>query len=118
MVSGLPMTAVAGAIEHLAVGLSLDLAPIRVNTVCLGMIGTDQTMRLPEAMLKAFTARLPLPRIAEAAEAAQAYIYLMRGGYTTGQVLHVDGGGSIVMMRVMVSPVLGEAKGFLPVSNS
>ena len=90
------VTAVAGAIEHLAVGLSLDLAPIRVNTVCLGMIGTDQTMRLPEAMLKAFTARLPLPRIAEAAEAAQAYIYLMRGGYSTGQVVVVDGGAAVV----------------------
>jgi NAD(P)-dependent dehydrogenase (short-subunit alcohol dehydrogenase family) len=90
------VTAVAGAIEHLTVGLSLDIAPIRVNAVCLGMIGTDRTMEMPEEMLKMFTDRLPLPRIGEPAEAAQAYIYLMRGGYSTGQVVVVDGGGAVV----------------------
>ena len=90
------VTAVAGAIEHLTVGLSLDLAPVRVNAVCLGMIGTDRTMTMPEAMLKAFTDRLPMPRVGDPAEAAQAYIYLMRGGYTTGQVVVVDGGGAVV----------------------
>ena len=90
------VTAVAGAIEHLTVGLSLDIAPIRVNAVCLGMIGTDRTMEMPEGMLKMFTDRLPLPRIGDPAEAAQAYIYLMRGGYSTGQVVVVDGGGAVV----------------------
>ena len=90
------VTAVAGAIEHLTVGLSLDIAPVRVNAVCLGMIGTDRTMQMPEEMLKAMTARLPLPRLGDPAEAAQAYIYLMRGGYSTGQVVVVDGGGAAV----------------------
>jgi len=90
------VTAVAGAIEHLTVGLSLDIAPVRVNAVCLGMIGTNRTMEMPEAMLKMFTDRLPLPRIGDPAEAAQAYIYLMRGGYSTGQVVVVDGGGAVV----------------------
>lgn len=90
------VTAVAGAIEHLTVGLSLDIAPVRVNAVCLGMIGTDRTLEMPEEMLKMFTARLPLPRIGDPAEAAQAYIYLMRGGYSTGQVVVVDGGGAVV----------------------
>jgi len=33
---------------------------------------------------------------ADPAEAAQAYLYLMRGGYTTGQVLLVDGGDFVV----------------------
>ena len=27
---------------------------------------------------------------------AQAYLYLMRGGYTTGQVIIVDGGRTLV----------------------
>ena len=90
------VTAVAGAIEHLTVGLSLDVAPVRVNAVCLGMIGTDRTLEMPEGMLKMFTDRLPLPRIGDPAEAAQAYIYLMRGGYSTGQVVVVDGGGAVV----------------------
>ena len=42
------------------------------------------------------TERQPLPRIGEPQEVAQAYLYCMRAGYTTGQVLNVDGGGTIV----------------------
>jgi len=90
------VTAMAGAAEHLTLGLAMDLAPVRVNAVCLGMIGTDRTMTMPEGMLKMFTDRLPLPRIGDPAEAAQAYIYLMRGGYTTGQTVTVDGGAAVV----------------------
>jgi hypothetical protein len=26
---------------------------------------------------------------------AEAYLYLMKGGYTTGQILQVDGGGAL-----------------------
>ncbi len=89
-------TAVAGAIEHLTRGLAVDLAPLRVNAVCLGIVLTERTKQLPEAMLHGFTARLPLPRGGDPDEAAQAYLYLMRGGYTTGQVLMVDGGGMAV----------------------
>jgi NAD(P)-dependent dehydrogenase (short-subunit alcohol dehydrogenase family) len=90
------VTAVAGAIEFLTLGLAVDLAPVRVNAVCLGIVLTERTQTMGEAMLEAFTARQPLPRGGDPAEAAQAYLYLMRGGYTTGQVLRVDGGGSAV----------------------
>ena len=40
--------------------------------------------------------RLPAKRIGEPSEVAEAYLYLMRGGYTTGQVLHVDGGAMVI----------------------
>jgi NAD(P)-dependent dehydrogenase (short-subunit alcohol dehydrogenase family) len=94
---GAPLaTAIGGAIEHLARALAVDLAPVRVNAVCPGLVLTDRTKRLPEELLRTFTARLPLPRGAQPAEVAEAYLYLMRGGYTTGQVLRVDGGGSVV----------------------
>jgi NAD(P)-dependent dehydrogenase (short-subunit alcohol dehydrogenase family) len=94
---GAPMaTAVGGAIEHLTRALAVDLAPIRVNAVCPGVVLTDHTKLMPEEMVRVFTSRLPLPRGAEPAEAAEAYLYLMRGGYTTGQVLMVDGGGFVV----------------------
>lgn len=90
------MTALLGAIEHLTPALAVDLAPIRVNAVCPGLVMTERTHQMPEEMVKAFTARLPLPRAAEPSEVAEAYIYLMKGGYTTGQVLKVDGGGAWV----------------------
>ena len=89
-------TAMLGAIEHLTRALAADLAPVRVNAVCPGLVLTERNARLSEDVLSKFTARLPLPRPGDPAEVAEAYLYLMRGGYTTGQVLLVDGGGSVV----------------------
>jgi NAD(P)-dependent dehydrogenase (short-subunit alcohol dehydrogenase family) len=39
--------------------------------------------------------REPRQRIGEPDEVAEAYLYLMKGGYTTGQVLQVDGGSML-----------------------
>lgn len=93
-------SAMAGAVEHLARGLAVELAPVRVNCVCPGFIRTEVwDAILPdarEARLKEFTKSQPLPRAGDPAEAAQAYLYLMRAGFTTGQVLKVDGGMSVV----------------------
>lgn len=92
-------TAMAGAIEHLTRALAVELQPIRVNCVCPGLIRTDVWNSIPadqrEERLASMTARLPLPRAGKPEETAEAYLYLMRGGYTTGQVLMVDGGASI-----------------------
>jgi NAD(P)-dependent dehydrogenase (short-subunit alcohol dehydrogenase family) len=93
-------TAMAGAVEHLTRGLAVELAPIRVNAVCPGLIRTGVWDSIPEdrrnEQFERMTKRQPLPRVGEPNEAAEAYLYLMRAGYTTGQVLHVDGGGSVV----------------------
>jgi NAD(P)-dependent dehydrogenase (short-subunit alcohol dehydrogenase family) len=89
-------TAMAGAIEHLTRALAVDLAPIRVNAVCPAGIRTDIWKGVPEERLAEMTRRQPLPRIGEPEEVAEAYLYAMRGGYTTGQVLLVDGGTTIV----------------------
>ncbi|MGZ6037972.1 MAG: SDR family oxidoreductase [Phenylobacterium sp.] len=47
-------------------------------------------------MIASYTAGLPLPRAGTVEEAAEAYLYLMRATYVTGQVVRVDGGGSLV----------------------
>ena len=47
---------------------------------------------------KAWEARYafqPLPRTGEPDEVAEAYLYLMKAGYTTGQILQVDGGSML-----------------------
>ena len=41
-------TAMAGAVEHLTRGLAVELAPIRVNCVCPGLIRTGVWDRIPE----------------------------------------------------------------------
>lgn len=93
-------TAMAGAIEHLTRSLAVDLAPLRINAVCPGYVLTEVWDGLPEAdrdeRIRGLTRRQPLPRAADPAEVAEAYLYLMRGGFTTGQVLIVDGGMSLV----------------------
>ena len=93
-------TAMAGAIEHLTRALAVELAPIRVNAVCPGAIRTDVWNVIPaeqrEERMKRMTERLPIKRIGEPDEVAEAYLYLMRGGYTTGQVLRVDGGQTAI----------------------
>ena len=93
---GMPLTtAFSGAIEHLVLGLALELAPRRVNSVCLGPIRTDLGNRIPEAQLQKMTANQPIPRAGNPEEAAQAYLYLMRATYTTGQEILVDGGRTL-----------------------
>jgi NAD(P)-dependent dehydrogenase (short-subunit alcohol dehydrogenase family) len=88
-------TAMAGAIEHLVTGLAVELAPVRVNAVCPGLIATDALSAIPAERVTAMTARQAVPRAGSPDEAAEAYLYLMRGTYTTGQVLRVDGGMSL-----------------------
>lgn len=94
---GAPLvTASAHATEGLAMGLARDLAPVRVNAVCLGLILSEQVATMGEAAMKAYTGNLPLPRPGTVGEAAEAYLYLMRATYVTGQIVRVDGGGSLV----------------------
>lgn len=92
-------TAITGAVEHLVRGLAVDLAPIRVNGVCPGPIRTDVWGEPTEEQAKTQAERLAqtqlLPRMGEPAEVAEAYLYLMRAGFTTGQILRVDGGASL-----------------------
>ena len=93
-------TAMAGAIEHLTRALAVDLAPVRVNAVCPGLILTEVWNSIPEEQraeqLRRMTARLPLPRAGEPDEVAEAYLHLMCATYSTGQVLVVDGGKTLV----------------------
>ena len=50
---------------------------------------------MPPERITAMTARQSVPRAGSPDEAAEAYLYLIRGTYTTGQVLRVDGGMSL-----------------------
>lgn len=88
-------TAMAGAVEHLVIGLATELAPVRVNGVCPGAILTEAWDDVPPEFRKVQEERLAgqlVPRVGTPEEAAEAYIYLMRGTYTTAQVLRVEGG--------------------------
>ena len=67
---------------------------ITVNAICPGFIASDMTDALGEPLLAAVKERVPLQRLGEAEEVADAVLYLASdsGAYITGQVLTIDGG--------------------------
>lgn len=87
------------AIEGLARGLAVELAPVRVNAVAPGTIdgnlwaNRDQVSR--EAAFAQFSADTLLGRPGSEAEVADAVVHLLVNGYTTGSTLYVDGGYSL-----------------------
>ncbi|MGW7536319.1 SDR family oxidoreductase [Amycolatopsis sp. NPDC054798] len=85
-----------GAIEGLARGLAVELAPIRVNTVRPGPIRTPMWDGLPrpqlDAMVAAFTERTLTKAVGKAEQIAATNVYLMENGFVTGEVITVDGG--------------------------
>ncbi len=91
-------TAMAGSLAHLTLGLAKELAPLRVNAVFPGGVATEVYEVLSDSTKAAWQARFasfPLPRIGEPDEVAEAFLYLMKAGYTTGQILQVDGGSML-----------------------
>jgi NAD(P)-dependent dehydrogenase (short-subunit alcohol dehydrogenase family) len=96
---GMPIvSASAMAAEGLALGLAVDLAPVRVNCVCPGLIETELFARYGEArhdMLKAMAQRQLIQRPGTPVEAAEAYLTCMRNTFMTGQILKIEGGIAI-----------------------
>jgi NAD(P)-dependent dehydrogenase (short-subunit alcohol dehydrogenase family) len=86
----------AGAVETLAKGLAIELAPIRVNAVRPGTILTPRLTGIPgpqrEPLFKALTARTLVKKMGEPEEVAGAILFLMGNGFVTGSVITVDGG--------------------------
>ncbi|PWC89352.1 short-chain dehydrogenase [Azospirillum sp. TSH100] len=91
--------AINAALEALARGLALELAPIRVNAVSPGLIATPLWSGLPEekreAMFAGAAQRLPARRIGQAEDIANAVLFLATTPFATGSTVRVDGGGAI-----------------------
>lgn len=67
---------------------------IRVNAVAPGFIATDMVNAMPEKVLDSMRAHTPLGRLGEAADIANAYVFLAsdEAAFISGTVLRVDGG--------------------------
>src|SRR6202030_3694277 len=84
---------VCGTIEALTRALAVELAPIRVNAVSPGVVRTnlwqdmsaDERERLYDSVGKS----LPVGRVGEPYDIAQAYLFLMQEGFGTGQTVVV-----------------------------
>jgi NAD(P)-dependent dehydrogenase (short-subunit alcohol dehydrogenase family) len=91
---------ICGAVISLTRALAVELAPVRVNAVSPGYIRSPLWNGMDDATRSAFYAQVgtavPLGRVGEVDEAAQAYLHLMTSTYATGTVITVDGGSLLV----------------------
>lgn len=93
-------SSICGAVEGLCRAMAVELAPIRVNAVAPGVIRTNLWNGMTEEQRTEFYENigdsLLVKRVGESDEIAQAFIYLMKQSFTTGQILTVDGGTVLV----------------------
>ena len=66
---------------------------IRVNAVAPGFIGTEMVMQMPERILEGMVKRVPVGRMGQPRDVANAYLFLAsdEASYISGAVLRVDG---------------------------
>lgn len=83
--------AVNGLTKSLARELGKD--NIRVNAVAPGVTKTDMVAVLPDELIKPLIATIPLGRVGEPEDVANAFLYLASdlASYVTGEILSVDG---------------------------
>lgn len=83
------------AVNGMTLSLARELGPsnIRVNAVAPGITKTDMVAALPDQMIQPLIAAIPLRRIGEPEDVANAFVYLASdmASYVTGEVLSVDG---------------------------
>ncbi len=86
------ISAMNAATEALAKVIAMELAPVRVNTVCPGFVDTDPPTPDRTQYVRTLSPTLPLNRLGTAGDIADAYLYLFVSAYSTGTVVVVDGG--------------------------
>ncbi|KAI1379940.1 NAD(P)-binding protein [Hypoxylon crocopeplum] len=92
----------AAGLTGLTRNLALDLAPLRVNAVEPGFVDTGlwEAMGLSAedkaAQVELWSAKLPTGKAGQVADVAEAYVYLMKDGNATGEVVKTRGGANLI----------------------
>lgn len=93
-------SAINAAIEGLTRALALELSPIRVNAISPGTVATPVWDCVPakerEQEFKATAQKLPVKKIGQPEDIAQAVKYLIHCGFATGSIVYVDGGARLI----------------------
>ena len=93
--SGVGYPASKFAVNGITKSLAREFAPfnIRVNAVAPGIINTDMVKSLPKEMIEPLIKTIPLGRIGETSDVANAFLFLASplASYITGVILQVDG---------------------------
>ncbi|GAA0631644.1 SDR family oxidoreductase [Kutzneria viridogrisea] len=90
--------ATKAAVIHLTRQFAMELAPsVRVNAIAPGVVRTDLARALWENHEEQINKALPLSRIGEPVDIANAAVFLagQQSSWMTGQTLVIDGGASV-----------------------
>lgn len=94
------VSALNAGVEGMVRALAVELAPVRVNAISPGVVDTEGWAFMDEATRRGFfadlAAKLPAGQIGSPAELAEATLFVLGNRYLTGEVLHVNGGGSLI----------------------
>jgi NAD(P)-dependent dehydrogenase (short-subunit alcohol dehydrogenase family) len=97
---GSVVAAVNAGLEGLVRALAVEVAPIRVNAVSPGWVDTPIWTFVAgdkkDETLSAMAKRLPVGRVGQPEDIADAISFLMGNAFTTGTILHVEGGHRLV----------------------
>lgn len=91
---------ICGAVQSMVRAMAVELAPLRVNAVSPGVVRSplwsQMTDQEREDMYAQTAASLPVGRVGETEDIAEAYLFLMRQRFATGTIVTVDGGAVLV----------------------
>ncbi len=65
---------------------------VTVNAVCPGFIETEMVAAMPENVKGNIVSKIPMERLGQTKEIAEAVLFLTQANYVTGQSINVNGG--------------------------
>lgn len=98
------LSMLTGSLRGLARGLAINIKPIRVNVVSLGVVNTellqkywaDKSPEERDEIISMFRAQSATGELAEPQDVAEAYVYLMKDRNVTGISVDTDSGRHIL----------------------
>jgi NAD(P)-dependent dehydrogenase (short-subunit alcohol dehydrogenase family) len=93
------LAAINGAIDAMIPPLATELRPLRVNAVSPGVIATPWWNNVSESFRDTVFAQeaaiLPVGRVGQPEDVAQAIVFLIKNGFVTGTIIDCDGGARL-----------------------
>lgn len=85
-------------IDAMTKSLAKELGPsnIRINSIAPGIIDTDMNKYLTQQEKEQIEKEIPLEKIGKTQDIAKCIKWLIEDNYTTGQIIQINGGWSII----------------------
>lgn len=75
-----------------SLALETARAGITVNAICPGFIATEMVSEMPDTVLEAIVAQIPMKKLGTPEDVAKGVIFICESDYMTGQSLNLNGG--------------------------